>query len=68
MVQKIETDVDKLLLVLKMNKNFPIYITKIQLLLYFETKVVYVRPFLSSLPFTRFWKENFIYFGLLAWM
>ena len=30
MIEKIETDVDKLLLVLTMNKIFPIYIAKIE--------------------------------------
>ena len=38
MVEKIETDVDKLLLVLTMNRIFPIYIAKIELFFNFETK------------------------------
>ena len=38
MVEKIGTDVDKLLLVLTMNTNFPVYIAKIELFFNFETK------------------------------
>ena len=38
MVEKIETDVDQLLLVLTMNTIFPIYIAKIELFFNFETK------------------------------
>ena len=26
-------------------------------------KVVYLRPFLSSLPFPKFWKQNFMFYG-----
>ena len=46
MVDKIETDVDKLLLVLTMNTNFPIYIAKIELFSIFKPKVVYNRLYL----------------------
>ena len=28
-----------------------------------KPKVVYLRPFLSSLSFRKFWKQNFVYFG-----
>ena len=28
-----------------------------------KTKVAYLRPFLSYLPFPIFWKQNFMYFG-----
>ena len=28
-----------------------------------KPKVVFLRPFLSSPPFPKFWKENFMYFG-----
>ena len=38
MVVKIKTDVDRLLLVLTMNKIFPICIAKIKLFFNFETK------------------------------
>ena len=38
MVEKIETDVYRLLLVLKMNKNFPIYFAKIEISFNFEIK------------------------------
>ena len=63
MAEKIEADLDKLLLVSKMkNKfNFTKYIKKIFSLL--KPKVVYLRPFLCSLPFPKFWKQNFMYFS-----
>ena len=38
MLEKIETDVDRLLLVLTMNKNVPIYFAKIELSFNFEIK------------------------------
>ena len=28
-----------------------------------KPKVVYLRPFSSSLPFPKFWKKNLMYFG-----
>ena len=31
--------------------------------LFLKPKVVHLRPFLSSLPFPKFEKQNFIYFG-----
>ena len=57
MVEKIKTDVDKLLLVLTMNTIFPIYIAKIELFLNFVTK--------SSL-FTSVFIFNTIY-QILKW-
>ena len=38
MAEKIKTDIDRLLLVLLMKTNFPIYFAKIELLFNFETK------------------------------
>ena len=54
MAEKIKKDADKPLLVLTMNKHFPIYIAKIELFFNFGTKIFYLRPFVSSLPFPRF--------------
>ena len=28
-----------------------------------KPKVIYLRPFSSSLPFPKFWKKNLMYFG-----
>ena len=47
-----------------MKTMFAIYFTKLELFIFSEPKVVYLRPFLSSLPFKKFWKENLMYFGL----
>ena len=38
MVEKMKTDVDRLISVLIMKKKFPIYVSKIELLVIFETK------------------------------
>ena len=62
MVEKIKTEVDRVLLVLNMKKNFPIYFTKIELFLNFETESSLSIPVLPYIPFFKFWKENFIYF------
>ena len=64
MVGKIKTDVDGLLLNLTMKKNFPIDFVKIELLSFFKSKAVHLHLFLSTLPFPKHWKQNFIYFGL----
>ena len=63
MVEKIQTDVDRLILVLKLKKCWIIarYIGTFFLLS--KPKVVYLRLFLSSLTFPTFWKQNFVYFG-----
>ena len=62
MIEKIKTYANRLLLFLIMKKKFSIYFSKIELFSISKPKVVYQSPFLSSLPFFKFWKENFIYF------
>ena len=63
MVEKIKTDVDRLLLVLKLKKS-SILSKYIGIFFSFlKAKVVYLRPFLSSLPFPKFKKQKFLYFG-----
>ena len=62
MIEKIQLDADRLLLVLIMKKNF-IDFTEIEILFIFKPKVVYLRPLLSSLPFPNFWKQNVMDFG-----
>ena len=54
MVEKMKTDVDRLLLLLTMKKTFPIYFTKTELFFNFRTRVVHLRLFLSFLPFPKF--------------
>ena len=51
MAEKIKTGVGRLLLVSKLKKSLIL------------EKYCGKRPFLSSLPFSKFWKQNFIYFG-----
>ena len=45
---------DKLLLVSKLKKVFDIYFYKWTFFYILKSKVVYLRPFLSSLPFPKF--------------
>ena len=59
--EKIKTDVDRLLLVLIMKNNFLIYFVKFDLFRIWKPKVVYLRPFLSSLILSKFWKRNSMY-------
>ena len=54
MAKKIKTDVDRLLLILPMKKNFPICFAKIELSSISKPKVIYLRPFLSLPPFPKF--------------
>ena len=54
MAEKIETDIDRLLLVLIMKKKLPIYFAKIELFSFSKQNLVYLRPFLTSLQFTKF--------------
>ena len=63
MVEKIKMDVDRLLFVLS-EKKFPINFATLELFFNFETKcsLLYVRSFLSSSLFSKFWKENCMYF------
>ena len=63
MVEKIKTDVDKLLLILKMKKNFQYILVKLNFISISKPKVVYLRPFLSSLPLPKLLKQDFIYFS-----
>ena len=57
MVEKMKTDVDRQLLVLTIQKIW-LKLT----FFYFVTKSSQ-RPFLFSLPFPKFLKQNFMYFG-----
>ena len=63
MVEKIKTDVDRLLLVSKLQKSSILakYIGTFVSLL--KSNVVNLHPFLSSLKFLNFWKQHFMYFG-----
>ena len=61
MVDKIKTDVDRLLLVSKMKKSPISQNITTNFFSLSKPKVAYLRPFLS-LPFTKFWKQNFVYF------
>ena len=63
MVEKIKKDADRLLLVSKLKKRSILakYIGNFFSLS--KSKVVYLCPFLSSLPFLNFRKENFMYVG-----
>ena len=47
-------EVDRLLLVSTMIKKCPIYFAKIELFSFSKPKVVYLRPFLSSLQIPKF--------------
>ena len=62
-LEKIKTDVDRLLLVSKLKKSSILakYIRKFVFII--KTKVVYLHPFLSFLPFLKFRKQHFMYFG-----
>ena len=60
-LEKIKADVDRLLLVLIVKKKFPIYFAEIYLFSISKPKVAYLRPFLSSLPFHKFRKENSLF-------
>ena len=59
MVERIKTNVDRLLLVSNLKEN---YISE-NLFSSLKLNVVYLRPFLFSLPFPKFRKQHFIYFG-----
>ena len=48
MVEKIKTEVDRLLLILMVNEKFPIDFYKIEFFLLSERKVVYLLSLLSS--------------------
>ena len=62
MVEKMKTDADKLLLVLKMEKFFKKYFVKLNCFSFSKPNVVYLRLFSSSLPFLKVLKQNFTYF------
>ena len=61
MAEKIKTDVDRLLLISKLKKSFRHILLNLKLFPILKSKVVYLRPFLFSLPFPKFSKENFMY-------
>ena len=49
-----ERDVDRLLLVLMMEKKLPKYFVKLNFFSFSKTNVVYLRPFLTTLQFPKF--------------
>ena len=57
-----KTDVDRLLLVLKMKKQFPKSFVELNYFLFYKPNLVYLRSLLSSLPFLKFKKQNFMYY------
>ena len=63
MVEKIKTDVDRVHLVLIMEKKIPKYFVKLNFFSFSKLNVVYLHPFLTSLQFPEFWKQNFMFFG-----
>ena len=58
-----KTEADKLLLVLRTKRIFPINFAKIEFFSIYKPQVVYLRPFVSSQPFPKFSKQNYMYFG-----
>ena len=63
MLEKIKTEVDRLLLCFKSEKN-SILSKSIDIFFSFsKPKVVYLRLILPFLSFPKFWKQNFMYFG-----
>ena len=67
MVEKIKTDVDRPLLVLKMKTKFRYILLKVNFFKFrnqnLSTKPIYLLSFFPSLTFPKFWKQNFMYFG-----
>ena len=53
MVVKMKTDVDRLLLVLIIEKKFPKYLVKLNFFSFLKPNVVYLRPFLTSPQFPK---------------
>ena len=62
MVEKMKTDVDRLLLILIMGKKFPKYFVKLNFFLFLKPNLVYLHSFLASPQFSKFLKQNFMYF------
>ena len=58
-----KTGVDRLFSVSKMKKSSIVGKYIGNFFLTSKPKVVYLRPFLFSLPFPEFWKQNVMYFG-----
>ena len=63
MVEKRKADVDTLLMVLKLKKSSILSKYIGHFFSFLKPKVVYLRPFLSSLSFPKFWKQKLTYFG-----
>ena len=61
MVEKIKMDVGRLLLVLPIKKNFRYILLKLNFYSISKPKVVYLHPFSFYLPFSKFYKGNFMY-------
>ena len=53
---------DRLLLVMIMEKEFQKYFSKLNFFSFSKVNVVYLRSFLISLQCPKFWKQNFMYF------
>ena len=53
-VEKIKTNLNKLLIVLIMKKKCPTDFAKVEVFSFSKPKVVYLRPFLFPLPFDKF--------------
>ena len=62
-VKKIQTDLYSLYLVSKIKKSSISQNILESFFLLSKPKVDYLRPFSSSLPFLKFWKQNLMYFG-----
>ena len=62
-VEKLKEEVDRQLLVQKIEKSSILAKSMQNIFLLSKPKVVYLRPFSSSLPFPKFWKQKLMYFG-----
>ena len=58
MVEKMNANADRLLLVLIIEKKFPKYFVKFNFFLFSKPSVVYLGPFLTSLQFQKLKKKN----------
>ena len=63
MLEKIETDVDRLILVSKLKKSSILAKYIEHFFSFSKPKVVYLRPFSSFLLFLKSWKQHFVYFA-----
>ena len=61
MVEKMKTDVDRLLLVLKIETKFSKYFVKLNFFSFSKPNAAYLRPFLASLQFLKFKKKIYVH-------